>query len=92
MHLEELNSTADLRRVQKQLRRRVLNRTFETHSVQVTFVGGLFQARYKGQSDVAFGDDEQQAVQRLHKLPNMLRSVCVIKPCDSAADRTEKRG
>jgi hypothetical protein len=89
MNLDYLTSTADFRRVNKQLRRRVLKRKFETHHVQITFVGGLFKARYNGQSDVAFSDNEHQAVQRLHKLPNMVR-FCVVKECDKEADRRER--
>ena len=91
MTVSEITSTADLRRMQKQLRRRVLRHKFATSTVLVVRAGGYFKARYKGQSDVAFGVDEQQAVQRLQKLPNMVRAVCLPKRCDVAADRAERR-
>ena len=91
MTVEELRSTDDLRRVNRQMRRRVVKLKFKHHSVVINFAGGLFRARFAGSPDVAFGSDEQQAVQRLRKLLNMLRSTSGIpKACDLAADRAEQ--
>lgn len=69
---------------------RVVNHKLETCAVHVSRVGGMYQARYEGQADVAFGADEQEAVQRLHKLPNMVRSVCFPKSIDVATERAER--
>lgn len=88
MHVEFLTSTADLRRVQKQMRRRVVRMKFEDHDVQVTCCSGIFKARFAGGADVGFGETPSEATQRLHKLPNMVRFVS-IKSCDVYADRVE---
>jgi hypothetical protein len=73
------------------MRRRYVSLKYKDSVVQVICRGGMFKARFAGGTDVAFGVDEQQAVQRLHKLPNMVRSVCLTKHCDVAADRAERR-
>jgi len=91
MNVELLKSTADLRRVQTQMRRRVVAHQFKTHQVQVTNCGTHYRARFAGGADATFGTDPQQAVQRLHKLPNMVRSVCAPKKCDLALERAEQR-
>jgi hypothetical protein len=91
MNVDFLESTADFRRVNKQMRRRVVKLKNEKSAAQITFTGGIFKARFEGGSDVAFGEDPQQATQRLHKLPNMVRGRGA-KDCDRAADRAERRG
>jgi hypothetical protein len=90
MHVEFLSSTADLRRVQRQLRRRYVKLKCHNSEVQVTFVGGLHQARMAGSNVVAFGETPSEAKQKLTKLQSM-QSVCVPKHEDVAADRAERR-
>ncbi len=89
MLVEYLESTADLRRVQKQMRRRVVKLKFEGSEVQVTFIGGCYRARMSGSNIVAFGENPSEALQRLSKL-EVMRSVCIPKSCDVYADRTER--
>jgi hypothetical protein len=88
MLVEELHSTADLRRVVKQMRRRVVRLHCEERNVQVTYCAGVFKARLAGGRDVAFGETPSEVTQRLPKLLNI---VCVIKPYDKAFDRAEAR-
>ncbi len=75
MNVSELKSTDDLRKVNKQLRRRMVVTKANPLSAQIVYTAGVYKARYQGQPDVAFGIDKQQALQRLHKLPNMIRVV-----------------
>jgi hypothetical protein len=84
----ELKSTADLKRVQKQLRRREMKRKFDTNPITVTFVAGRYRAAYKGSAVAAFGETSQEALQRLNKL-GLIRSV-IPKHCDVQADREER--
>jgi hypothetical protein len=90
MFVEELKSTVDLKRVQKQMRRRVVKLKLEGSEVQITYTGGMFKARLAGASDAAFGQTPSEATQRLSKIEAM-KSVCLPKQCDVAADRAERR-
>jgi len=91
MYVEFLKSTADLRRVQKQMRRRVVKLKCEDSELQVTFIGGCYRARMAGSNVVAFGETPSEATQRLAKLEAM-KSICIPKHSDVAADRMERRG
>ena len=88
MLAEYLESTADFRRVQKQMRRRVVRLHCEERNVQVTYCAGVFKARLAGGRDVAWGETPTEVTQRLPKLLNI---VCVIKPYDKALDRADAR-
>jgi hypothetical protein len=90
MIAEYLESTYDLRRVQRQMRRRLVKLKVEASAVQVTCVGGFFRARLPGGNVVAFGETPPEATQRLTKLLAMM-SVCVPKDVDKALDRAERR-
>ena len=89
MSVSELESTAGLRRVNKQMRRRVVKLKFGESKVQITFAGGMYKARYEGEPDVAFGIDPGQARTRLRSIPNMIRHV-IPKDYDVALDRSER--
>jgi hypothetical protein len=88
--IAELKSTADLRRVQTQMRRREVTLRFEDSVLHVTHIGGIYRARLSGKNVVAFGENPSEAEQRLRKLEQM-RSVFIAKHCDALADRKEQR-
>jgi hypothetical protein len=90
MNADVIPSTVQFRQLQKQLRRRVVNRKLETCPVQIIYIGGLYQARMAGSNVVAFGEIPSEATQRLTKLQSM-QSVCIPKHSDVAADRMERR-
>ena len=90
MNVEELRSTADFRRVNKQMRRRVVKLTFGNSVVHVTRAGGMFKARFAGGKDSTFGADSAQALQRLQRLPLMVAANVRFKACDIEADRRER--
>jgi hypothetical protein len=91
MYVSELKSTADLRKVQKQMRRRIVVLKFEDSEAVITYIGGIHRARMAGSNVVAFGETPTEAKQRLTKLEEM-RSVCIPKWCDVQLDRAEKHG
>lgn len=88
--IAELKSTADLRRVQTQMRRREVTLRFEDSVLHLTYIGGIYRARLSGKSAVAFGENPSEAEQRLRKLEQM-RSVVIPKHSDALADRKEQR-
>lgn len=65
MSAEVIPSTNELRKVQKESRRRYQTLKAETATVQISRAGGLYRARFVGEKDSAFGIDPQQAAQRL---------------------------
>jgi hypothetical protein len=91
MNVEYLKSTDDLRRVQRQMHKRIARMKVEDSEVYVSCAGGLFKARLSGSNIVAFGETASEAKQRLTKLLAM-QSVCIPQFCDQALDRAERRG
>jgi hypothetical protein len=89
MLVEFMKSTADLRRVQTQMRRREVTLRFESSVVHVTYIGGCYRARIAGSNIVGFGEAPSEANQRLRKLSEM-RSLFATKQCDKDADRAER--
>jgi hypothetical protein len=89
MIIEFLESTADLRRVQKQMRRRVVKLHVAGRAVQVTRCGCLYRARLSGHPDSVLASTPAEAKQRLSKLLTMGRVT--MKTCDAAAEKVERR-
>ena len=88
MNVEMLNSTADLRKVQKQMRRRVVKLKFEDSEVQARNVAGIVKARLAGTDIAAFGETPLEAQQKLTKL-HAMSGEFIPKFCDRQADREE---
>jgi hypothetical protein len=65
MTFQVIPSTNELRKAQKELRRRYQTLKAEKATVQISRAGGLYRARFVGEKDNAFGIDPQQAEQRL---------------------------
>jgi len=90
MSVELLTSTSDLRRVQKQMRRRLVKLLFEGREVLMASTGGVYRARFAGGRDRAFGANPSEALQRLQRLPLMVAANVRFKACDIEADRRER--
>jgi hypothetical protein len=87
-NVEMLNSTADLRKVQRQMRRRVVKLKFDDSEVQARYVAGIVKARLAGTDVVAFGENPLEAQQKLTKL-HAMGGEFRAKHCDRLADREE---
>ena len=59
--------------------------------IQLKRAGGMVRARLEGHPDNVLADNPAEVMQRLHTLL-LMRSVCIPKACDIAADRAERRG
>jgi hypothetical protein len=91
MQADVIESSAQFRKVQTQLRRRLVNRSLEQHPLQVVYVGDCYRARIEGSSISAFGTDPSEARQRVTKLATS-RSFCALKQCDQFDDFFERFG
>jgi|ERR1700722_18316244 len=91
MNTDLIESSTQFRKVQKQMRRRVVSRKLKTSTVQVTDIGICYRARIEGSDVAAFGINPNEATQRLPMLEAMM-SFCGIKACDKLDDYFEHRG
>lgn len=89
MNVELIKSTADLRRVQQQMRRRFVKLKVDDSAVSVTKCGSLFRARLEGHPDSVFGPSPGLAKQQLSKLLTMGDAV-IPKASDVELDKTER--
>ena len=60
-----------------------------SNPIEVNFIGGIYRARTRGSSIVAFGDAPSELPERLHTL-QVMKSYCAVKQCDRDADRAEQ--
>jgi hypothetical protein len=89
--VEELRSTADLRRVQRQMRRRAARLMIGRREVVITRAGGMYRARLAGGKDAVLGDSPEQCLQRLRTLLASKPVRCGPKHCDQVAERKERQ-
>lgn len=59
-----------------------------SNPIEETYGGGIYRARTRGKSIVAFAEVQSELTQRLYTLEVMKTKVC-IKQCDREADRKE---
>ena len=65
MTVRLIENTAQLRKVQREGRKRNRARKFQTGVVQITHCGTHCKARFAGEKDFVFGIDQGEARQRL---------------------------